>query len=54
MMCMNDCEIKSLTYKKFMEKIKGLRTNVILGDRRMKGFQFDMINASTTYTKYAS
>ena len=37
-----------------MEKIKSTRSNVILGDRRMKDFQFDMINASTTYTKYKS
>ena len=30
---MDDYEIKSFTYKKFMEKIKGIHTNGMLGNR---------------------
>ena len=55
MMCVGYYEIKPPTYKKFTKKNKCTYTN----DKLESGlvylylaFQFNVINASTTYTKY--
>ena len=48
MMSVGDYEIKSSKDKNIMEKNKYIHTNGILEN----GFQFDVINASTTYIKH--
>ena len=54
---MGHYEIKPPMYEKFMEKNKCIHTNGMLESRLMylyQDVQFNVINVSTTHTKYIS
>ena len=54
MMCMGHYVVKPPIFKKFIKINKCIRTNDMLGKRIhvfiLKAFQFNVINAFTTYT----